>query len=277
MVTVKCQHSGIEFEAKSTRTKQHPLVAEFKNEAASKRGDYSLAVQALDKAAEIGGYETIKDYMQLVNDIYTGAYDAKREIERNQNQEQRKAEQDWRDAKAKREATNRHLREHGYKWNKEYRDTAYGAGWGEDDSQVWRLYSPDGRVVTVEQALDEIERGADVILAEIEATEQAEATRQDEAETKSAEFDAAWNEAQNRPEVERFDTAGAEIVTQREWMPGQVNKIGKIQVNGVTCYWTHRASPDGDIDRFFCDDPEMASLNRVERSGLSKTLADFWG
>lgn len=53
-----------------------------------------------------------------------------------------------------RKQTNDYLRQHGYKWNKEIRD------WRDEgepvDNRVWRLRSADGRIVTVEQALDEI-------------------------------------------------------------------------------------------------------------------------
>lgn len=65
MVTVICQHSGIEFEAHSKQTKQHPLVAELKKES-NKKGTYRQVNEALDKVRAEGGYTTIEEYVQRV-------------------------------------------------------------------------------------------------------------------------------------------------------------------------------------------------------------------
>lgn len=69
MAKIICQHSGVEFEAKSTRTKQHPLVASFKNTNVS---NYRDAMTALETAKEIGGYTTIEQYISLVEEILSG-------------------------------------------------------------------------------------------------------------------------------------------------------------------------------------------------------------
>ena len=60
---------------------------------------------------------------------------------------------------------NAHLKAHGYTWFKITQD------WLDDNDDFdtvpgWHLYSPDNRDVTVEQALDEIARGASVVKAE---------------------------------------------------------------------------------------------------------------
>lgn len=65
----------------------------------------------------------------------------------------------------KRDEQNALLRKHGYRWQKITQD------WLDDmDDYVtrpgWHLYAPDGRDVSVSQALDEINRGAGVVLAE---------------------------------------------------------------------------------------------------------------
>lgn len=53
-----------------------------------------------------------------------------------------------------RKQTNDYLRQHGYKWSKEIRD------WRDEgevtDNQIWVLRSPDGRQVSVNQAIKEI-------------------------------------------------------------------------------------------------------------------------
>ncbi|MCB8942551.1 MAG: hypothetical protein H6658_02125 [Ardenticatenaceae bacterium] len=191
MVTIKCQHSGIEFEAKSTRTRQHPLVAAFKNE--SVRGNYSQAMEALEKAAKVGGYTTIEEYMTLVKKIMSGAVAAKNEAINRQRQAEREAEKAVAELRARREAQNAHLRQHGYRWQKHYIDAFDHYEEPEpDDRFAWVLVAPDGRCdVSVAQALDEIERGAEVVLAEIAAQKEASEKAQREKEmTEQAEMEA---------------------------------------------------------------------------------------
>jgi hypothetical protein len=67
---------------------------------------------------------------------------------------------------------NAHLKAHGYHWVKITQD------WLDDNDDFdtvpgWHLYSPDNRDVSVAQALDEIERGRDVVLAEKKAEAKA--------------------------------------------------------------------------------------------------------
>ncbi len=72
MITVKCQYTGIEFEAESKRTKNHPVVARFLNEANDdgKRsvGAYAEAKRLLADAA--GNFENINDLMTYVTAAY---------------------------------------------------------------------------------------------------------------------------------------------------------------------------------------------------------------
>lgn len=71
---IKCQHTGIEFEADSKSTKNHPAVTRFLNEANEdgKRavGAYAQSKQLLAEAA--GNFDNIDDLMAAV----TAAYEA---------------------------------------------------------------------------------------------------------------------------------------------------------------------------------------------------------
>lgn len=73
MTTVKCQYTGIEFEASSTRTKNHPLVAKFLETASKDRfhtGAYAKAKDLLTSAN--GQSDDINEIMTAVN----AAFDA---------------------------------------------------------------------------------------------------------------------------------------------------------------------------------------------------------
>lgn len=76
MITIKCQHTGFEFEAASKRSKNHPMVSDFLNEAAKDNGHYRGASHvAKTMVSEAIGYDTIEE---LIADVRT-AYDAWKE------------------------------------------------------------------------------------------------------------------------------------------------------------------------------------------------------
>lgn len=76
MITIKCQHTGFEFEAASKRSKNHPMVSDFLNEAAKDNGRYRGASHvAKTMVSEATGYDTIE---KLIADVRT-AYDAWKE------------------------------------------------------------------------------------------------------------------------------------------------------------------------------------------------------
>lgn len=71
-VTVKCQYTGIEFESASNRSKNHPKVAKFLDEASKDRfhvGAYNKAKELL--AAAKGQTDNIDELMTAVNDAFT--------------------------------------------------------------------------------------------------------------------------------------------------------------------------------------------------------------
>lgn len=71
MITVKCQHTGFEFEAESSRSKNHPLVAEFLNEVNREgkhyRGGFQIVKQMFSEAE---GYDNIDELMADVRIAY---------------------------------------------------------------------------------------------------------------------------------------------------------------------------------------------------------------
>ena len=66
MTTVTCQYSGLEFEAKSSRAKNHPRLADLLSQA--HRADrYGEMVEALQAVRKVGGYTTIEEYLALLS------------------------------------------------------------------------------------------------------------------------------------------------------------------------------------------------------------------
>ncbi len=71
MITVKCQYTGIEFEAESSRTKNHPAVSAFLLEASKENGHYRGASHtAKTLIVEADGYDNIDEFMTAVRNAY---------------------------------------------------------------------------------------------------------------------------------------------------------------------------------------------------------------
>jgi len=72
MTTVTCQYTGIEFEASSSRTKNHPKVAKFLDEASkeikSRPTAYAEAKRILNEAR--GNFDDIDSLMDAVKAAY---------------------------------------------------------------------------------------------------------------------------------------------------------------------------------------------------------------
>ena len=68
---IKCQHTGFEFEAQTARSKNHPLVASFLNEAGKDNKHYRGASHiAKNLVSEASGYDNIEELMEAVNVAY---------------------------------------------------------------------------------------------------------------------------------------------------------------------------------------------------------------
>jgi hypothetical protein len=160
---VKCDKTGIEFDADSKRQKNHPLISRLLSEAAGDKHNRNAYGVVLAACAEIKSCDsmTIDEAVALINRRLAGNSadnDAARQAE-----SQRKREEDARrEARYnERKERNAFLREHGYQWSKEY---ASFDEFEEDEPSEWVLRAPDGRAVGVAQALDEINRGAAVVM-----------------------------------------------------------------------------------------------------------------
>ena len=199
---VKCQYTGLAFEAKSSRSKNHPVIAEMLNQA-NKGGTYSATVSALNKARE-QGFATIEQFVDYANAIISGKLAKRAKAEQLAREQEAEIRQRQAEAKTRRQEQNAFLRQRGYAWSKEYAD--YDE-YEEGEPSRWVLRSPDDRAVDVAQALDEIERGADVVLAEKAAERQAEQERQE----RRAQVDRAENMISNyichfgdRPKLDHY-------------------------------------------------------------------------
>lgn len=298
MVIVKCQHSKIEFEAKTKRTKQHPLIASLKSDAHSD-GNYSQVLVALDKVAKAGGYETIEEYLSLVDDLLVGKAKAEAEQENSSEQWYQEQEETQREAKTKREAQTLILKNNGYRWAKDYADFDE---YEEGEPSVWNLYSPDRRVVTVEQALDEIERGADIVQTElatiIEAGEdglpydiildgkltEAKERRQQKETAAKDETNRLWKEAKDKIkdrmiEVEAFRYFGFETIFEQHIIPLIHRRIYSDKINGVNCAVIYRYLGGHDFlitEQYYSADPAAAGLAVTEHD-RKKSFHKFFG
>lgn len=82
MVKVICQYSGIEFEAATKRSKNHPvIVARIDREY--KRGDLNAFTAAMENVKRAGGYTTIEEFMTRV-DSEMNAIVSVKQTERNE-------------------------------------------------------------------------------------------------------------------------------------------------------------------------------------------------
>lgn len=157
MITVKCQHTGIEFEAASKRTKMHPAISAIKNEAA-KDGTYRQVMEAIT-AAEKETWTSIEDAVEFITDMAAGRITAKRNADRAAGAEKAAAEKARKDAAQARKERNDKLYRNGYRWSKETEESMdiFGAtAFDAEGGNTWILTAPDGRIVTVKQAMSEI-------------------------------------------------------------------------------------------------------------------------
>lgn len=157
MAKVICQYTGIEFEAKSPRAKNHPAVTAWL-ERANKMNAYGGVLDTITNA-RANGAKTIEEFEVAINAFYAQR-DTNQKIYA---QEKTEAARKIEEQKAARKARNKYLNDHGYTWSKFQRMDE------DEQGASWHLNAPDGIEVSVVQALDEITRGREVVRAEIEA------------------------------------------------------------------------------------------------------------
>lgn len=155
-----CQHCQTELS--NPRAKNCADCMALKN-GAQKAGFYREALAALEHAGAEG--LTGGEYRARAQEVYAELVAGRQVALRRRREDATQREADRKAAKREREATNARLREHGYRWQKVDAESMDFAGAGAFDAIygdrefVWELSAPDGRTVTVEQALAEIEGG----------------------------------------------------------------------------------------------------------------------
>lgn len=289
MVKIVCQFTGIEFEAATKRSKNHPRISNLLNEA-NRDGWYSAALDSIKKNRGAG----VKDIKEFVAAAYSAkeAYFTKKDADfAAQAEAVRKNKEQMEAAKEARIAQNNFLREHGYHWSK----TGYSSydAYEEGGPDEWELIAADGRLVEgkAAQALDEIERGVEVVLAEIQAKKaektrkeaqeiaakeagEAERTRQrSEYEAKVTEVKATCKEVEPPVDPETGWAFGEEklvelikgelIASYRHGYHNQYSdRLYMGSYNGIACYVNHFGdSYDFDgVTQFWCANPEKANL-----------------
>jgi len=292
MVTIKCQHSGLEFEAKTRRTKMHPKIAQLKDRAA-KDGLYREMDKALSTVKSNGGYNTIEEYTECVNDIMHEEKQKQTERQNADLRQQREQEQARSERRARREAQNALLRQHGYEWRVEYVDRDAPSLEERDEGKYFYLVDPDGHQISIEQALDEIARGRDVVRAEIaerehqQDQERAERERQEREQERVrvaalAEFDRqkATVEAKAQ-QVKPFDLTGLELVATTGVQSGTYRSRDSIRSttrNGVVCYVIVALTgyDDDGYYSYYSEDPAAAGLDIIEPS-TENSMWDYFG
>src|SRR5579875_2244901 len=150
-----CEETGISFEAPNRRRKVHPQIRAWKNQAYEESW-YSQCLDAIRQGRE-NGYTTIEQYNELLNRVQATAIAAKQQRDHEQFERERAAKE----ARRQRSIVNELLRGRGYVW----KDLGYG-----DDEEIdnailpyikenvpdWQLFSPDGRAVSLEEAMQEL-------------------------------------------------------------------------------------------------------------------------
>lgn len=278
MVTITCQHSGIEFEAKTRRTKQHPQIAALKADA-NKRGNYREVMTALETAKANGGYTTIDEFLAAVKGIIDGKAQKKRDAA------QRRATAEA-EAKAKRAAQKAAIVAAGYELRTvtEYVDNDNPSDFLDEfvPVEVKRWFSPDGREVSFLRAVEEVERGADVVAQERAAKAAAEKAAEDKKAAEEAAIEAAHNESVTKfdaladeirskaQKVKKFDVPSSAqkvaSITRGKSSYRALDEIRKCQINRVEC-WLIIAGTAYDDDgyyTYYCADPAAAGLEPVE-------------
>lgn len=293
MVNVICQESGIEFEAENRRTKQHPKIAELKQRA-FKDGTGRELGDALISVRKAGGYTTIDEYISLVENKMTGVetYGMRKiryEAERRERRERVQRERNERNAM---------LKANGYTWHAYElceEDDGY-SGRPFANNKRFYLTDPDGNIVDVSQAIDEIKRGRDVVRAEIAARD-----AKNEAEQAAIRAAKTAIENHNRLTHRLFDAAlhaAIEGLIEVEAAPGFTetavihmgrqkgrftdrdrDKIMFGTVNGVPVVvtLTRTGYDDGGYYGYVCADPTAAGLTVYEPDEFTKSFRDIFG
>jgi ribosomal protein L24 len=188
MITIICEKTGIPFEAENRRRKSHPTVMAWLSQA-HEEGWYQQANDVIygsdARCIEKQQFQTIEQFTAYFEQLRATSIEANNahrtaEVER---------EREIKEARQQRYITNNLLRGRGYHWEKLENDEEDIDFFGVPEFE-WILKGADGRVVSVQEAMQELayegaqfakewlsERGIDEEMPEIEKRRQEEAAK----------------------------------------------------------------------------------------------------
>lgn len=218
MVEVVCEKTGLVFEAKTRRTKSHPTVMAWLNQA-YEEGWYAEAQHPLygDTKKQ---FSSIDEFVAFYKNLREKTLHAKHAEQQEKSRRQREQEE----ASRQRYILNKLLRDRGYNWvNLGYLDDE------EIDNSItvplpkydWHLTSPDNRLVTMKEAMLELAyqdvKFAKEWLAEHGIAEEVpaiEKQRQQEAAAKQAVEEEAHRMEQERMKEEQERLEHKQVIKQ---------------------------------------------------------------
>lgn len=155
MVLVKCEKTGIEFEAPTRRTRNHPTVMSWLSKA-NEEGWYRQANEAIYGTYSMDyqdkqHFDTIEQFITYFEELRTKAMQENAVAAKERSESERAAKE----AKRQRHITNDLLRGRGYHWQKFENDEEDQDFFGAPEHE-WTLYSPDNRAVSVQEAMQEL-------------------------------------------------------------------------------------------------------------------------
>ena len=149
MIAVTCQYTGVEFEAASKRSKNHPLVSEFLNAANKEGKSYIGAYHYAKEFLAVAEGNTIEEIMEFVNGAFCEwkKSDAKSfKVETYKSNRKRQ----------ERDSQRISLRNAGYTWHKEDEESMDFAGPNAFNGNMWTLLDPHGNEVSKSDAMKAI-------------------------------------------------------------------------------------------------------------------------
>jgi len=289
MVKVICSESGIEFEAKTSRTKQHPDVADMKNRA-YKNGNYSEVTGAMAQVRKSGGYETVEQYIQMVREAIASKNEAIKNREIRANEEKARREEEKKQFAAWK-VTN------GYTEVTTSEQVAYDNPNATDfiDEYLYRteytttITAPDGQTISSmdcwsifqgKTTLVDLRASQQAKIVEAEVKQQADIRKEKEHEASITQFATVYARIKaTATKVKDFHfPRDAEIiikVTRGKSDFRSRDEIQKTQINGIDTWRVVRGTgyDDDGIWEYWCTDPIKAELSPL--TPAPKT-ADEW-
>lgn len=149
MVTITCEKTGIQFEAATRRTKNHPQIMAWLSDAY--KNNWLSEAEGTIREGKIQGWTTIEQFIEALRHTEQRAKESQHDTTVRENQQKRDAQE----AKRQRTITNNLLRGRGYTWRK-FENDEEDQDFFNVPAYEWDLHSPDGRIVSVKEAMLEL-------------------------------------------------------------------------------------------------------------------------